>query len=504
MGYLIGYDVGTTSCKAAIITTQGQKVASAEESYSTYYPKPQWAEQDPDDWWKAIVLTTKSLLDKSHIQPSEILGIGFSSTMTNVILLDNDGKQLMPCIYWLDGRAGEQARRIMRRFGGRTVFTLFLGSVITGKDVLPKYFWVKENEPDIFRNISTILDSSGYLMFRATGKLICEWSEASGTGLFDVKKKKFDQFGLRIFGLLEELLPPLVRSIDQVGGLTKSAANELGLLEGTPVFPGAGDPMIAAVGSGTVGEAQAYLNLGTSAAIGVITAKHSKGKRGIVTLQSADPDKLLLYGETATAGACLKWAVQELYQQKPERKSFAQMDQEVDEAEPGSEDLIFTPWLYGERCPVPDERLRGGFLNLGLRHKRNHLARAIYEGVAFNLKWTLEEIQTRYGFSCQSLRVIGGGGRGLPWLRIIADITGRTLEVVPDPQERLSVGAGLIAAVGLGIYPSFEALKDAVPVEMKIDPDFNHQDVYQRNFLAYQEVYRSLRKFYRRFNQAET
>ncbi len=501
MDHLLTYDVSSTGCKAAIVATDGHLLETAFESYPTYYPQPMWSEQDPEDWWRAIVLSTRRVLETSKIEANQIIGLAFCTTMTNIVILDKEGKLLRPCIFWMDGRAGEEARFIMRRLGGEKIFTQLIGGTASGKDLVPKYLWLKRNEPEIYDRAYVFLDSSGYLLYRTTGELAYEWSVASGLGLFNFKSKKIDSLPMRFFGLNAEKFPQLVRSIDQVGGLTQAAADELGLLPGIPVFGGAGDPMIAAVGSGTVSEGDAYLNLGTSAFIGLLTRKALTGRRGLATIQSADPDMLMLYGETSTAGASLEWAARELYGAKADSATLQEMDQDVEGEKPGSGGLIFTPWMFGERCPIPDESLRGAFINLSVNRTRQQMARAIYEGVAYNLRWILDSIDELYGIKCETLRVLGGGAQGLPWLRIIADVTGCRLEVLPNPRERLAVGAAYVAAIGLGIYPSFEALKQLVPVEIVIEPDTSYDEIYARQYAAYRRIYPALRDLYHDLNR---
>ena len=501
MDYLLTHDVSSTGCKAAIVTIDGRLLNTAFESYPTYYPQPLWSEQDPEDWWQAIILSTKRVMEASGINADQIIGLAFSSTMTNIVVMDEQRKLLRPCIFWMDGRAGEEARYIMRRLGGEKIFTQLIGATASGKDVIPKYLWLKRNEPEIYEKGDVFLDASGYLLYRTTGEMAYEWSVASGLGLFNFKKKKIDSLLMRFFGLDAGKFPKLVSSIDKVGGLTQVAADELGLLPGIPVFGGAGDPMIAAVGSGTVSEGDAYLNLGTSAFVGVLIRKQLTGRRGLATIQSADPDMLMLFGETSTAGASLEWAVRELYGAEPNSDTLAKMDRDVEEAEPGAGGLIFTPWMFGERCPIPDESLRGAFINLSINRTRQQMARAIYEGIAYNLRWILDSIDELYGIKCETLRVLGGGAQGLPWLRIIADVTGCKLEVLPDPRERLAVGAALVAAIGLKIYPSFEALKSLVPVEVVIEPDSSHQDIYDRQYAAYRRIYPALRDLYHDLNR---
>ena len=501
MDYLLTHDVGSTGCKAALVTIDGHLVETAHETYPTYYPKPRWAEQNPEDWWGAIIRSTKLVMNASGVDPNQINGMAFSTTVTNIIVLDAHKELLRPCIFWMDGRAGEEARYVMRRLGGEKIFTQLIGGTASGKDMVPKFLWLKQNEPEIYNNGEYFLDVSGYLLYRTTGEMAYEWSVASGLGLFNFKTKKIDTMLMRFFGLAANKFPPLVRSIDQVGTLTQSAASELGLIPGIPVFGGAGDPMIAAVGSGTVTEGDAYLNLGTSAFIGLLISKPLTGRRGLATVQSADPEMLMLFGETSTAGASLEWAARELYGAQPDSETLAKMDQDVEETEPGSGGLIFTPWMYGERCPIPDESLRGAFINLSINRTRHHMVRAIYEGIAFNLRWILDSIDDLYGIRCRTLRVLGGGAQGLPWLRIIADITGCKLEVLPNPRERLAVGAALVAAIGMKIYPDFEAIKPLVPIEVVIEPDASHQDTYDTLYAAYRRVYPGLRDIYHDLNR---
>lgn len=498
---ILAYDVGTSGCKTAVVTTGGQVIATAAAAYPTSYPRPHWAEQNVDDWWRAVALTTQQALASAAARPQEVLGLAFSTQMLNTIAIDGDGQPLRPCIHWLDSRAGAEANGVMRKLGGAAIFARVVGAELTGKDLLPKYLWLKRNEPDVYRRAVALVDASGFLLFRATGRLVAEWSVASVTGLFNLKSKTWDRTLIRLFGLDIDKFPPLVRSYDRVGGLTSRAATELGLLAGTPVFGGAGDAQAAAVGSGAVGEEEAHLCLGTSGFVGVVTSRRVTGKNGIATIQAADPDKLLLIAESETVGECLRWAAREIYGADPDSSILAQMDEDVARVAPGAGDLIFTSWLYGERCPVADPRVRAAFLNLGANHTRAQMARAVYEGVAYNMRWILDVIARLYGFPCESLRVLGGGAQGLPWLRIIADISGRRLESVAYPRATSALGAALIAAIGLGVQPSFAALKPLVAVTHTIAPDPGPQATYDRLYSAYRRVYPALKDLYHDLNQ---
>ncbi|QQS45533.1 MAG: FGGY-family carbohydrate kinase [Acidobacteriota bacterium] len=499
MSYLLAFDVGTTRTKAVLMAVDGSLIATASETYPVIFPRPHWAEQDQEDWWRAVGSTSHEVLRRSRVKAEDVIGVSFSTQMLNVICLDRNREVIGRSISWIDGRAADEARSLMRRFGGEGIFAALLGATLTGKDFLPKYLWFKKHEPELLERAATLIDANGYLLFRSTGRLMCEWGNASVTGLFNLRTKMWDTGLMRFLGVDRTKFPDLAQSSENVGGLTDEAAGHLGLLPGTPVFAGSGDAMTAAVGAGAVGEGQCHLSLGTSAFLGIMTERKVTGRHGMASIQSADPGKLLLIGETEAAGACLKWAAKELYGASDDDAGiYRTMD--ADAAESEAAGLIFTPWMYGERSPVPDHRLRAGFINLSANHTRAQMTRAIYEGVAYNLRWILELMDELYRFRPEVLRVIGGGARGRPWLRVIADVTGRTLETTAWPQEAGAIGASMLASVGLGIHPSVEAAAKEIKVVEKITPDQSANDMHNRNYEAFQSIYRALRGVYSKLN----
>lgn len=502
--YIIAHDVGTGGNKAVLVDTEGNVCATAFAPYPISYPCPDWAEQEPEDWWHAVTITTRQVLEQARVAPRVVLCMVYTTQMLGIVPMGKDKQPLRPAIIWLDARAPAQAERIMRKFLGRKVFALIAGAELSGKDGLPKLLWLKEHEPHVYSGMSCFLDVNGYLIYRATGNMVFEWSCASAFG-FDLKKKDWLRGIIRYIGVDLDKFPPLVRSIDQVGTLTAQAAAECGLQEGTPIFGGGGDAPGAAVGAGAVGEGDGHIYLGTSGWVGVTTSKTPTGRHGVATLQSADPNKALLFAEMETAGACLKWIADEFYkveQADPNIPNvYALMDEKVETIPPGSDFLICTPWLYGERAPIADTWVRGTFFNLSADHTREHLLRAVYEGVAYNLRWMIEIVEQTFGFPLPTLRIIGGGARGKPWMQIIADVTGRRVETVANPQEAGAVGAALTAAVGLGLYPDFESLKKVVCMEHECEPQSDNAETYAVLYQAYQRLYTSLRRLYRDVNK---
>jgi len=501
---ILAHDVGTSGNKAVLVDTEGNVRATAFADYPIHYPRSDWAEQDPEDWWAAVASTSRQVLERAAASPGDVLCVAHSTQMLGLVPMGPGEQPLRRAIVWLDARAPQHAERIMCKFLGPRVFAAMAGAELSGKDGLPKLCWLKENEPETYRRMECFLDVNGYLLYRATGRRVFEWSGASAFCL-DLAKKDWMWWLIRYLGLDRDKFLPLVRSVDQVGTLTDRAARDCGLLEGTPVFGGSGDAPGAAIGSGAVGEGDGHIYLGTSGWVGVVTEKTPTGRHGVACIHSADPARALLFAEMETAGACLKWIADQFYRHEQADPSipnvYALMDEKVQTIPPGSNYLICTPWMYGERSPVADTWVRSTFFNISADHTREHLLRAVYEGVAYNLRWIIDIVERTYGFPLPALRVIGGGARGGPWMQIIADVTGRRVETVANPQEAGAVGVALTAGVGLGLYPDFAALKDVVQVEHQFAPQEEPAEVYDLLYHSYRELYGCLRKLYRDVNQ---
>jgi len=508
-GYVIAHDVGTSSVKTALISNQGKVIAYATSAYGFTYPKPGWVEQNPEDYWNGSVKNTREILQKNHIDLQLLKGIVFSTQAMGIIPLDSNNNLLNHNITWVDGRAEEQARWLMNLLGGKRVFRQMIGVEITGKDVIPKLRWLKQNKPDLYEKTETILDVNGYLKFRATGKKVFEWSGACSYG-FNLKKKDWERLLFKIAGIDIHKLPPLVRSTDVVGTLTPEVATELGLPSGIPVFGGCDDTQAAAIGSGSTKEGEAHIYLGTSAWAGVTTAKNLKHKNGAVILQSADAAMNLLVGITESAGSNLDWLIEKFYKYEKNdpaiKDIFPFIDRETEGVPPGSDHLIFTPWLLGERCPVSSTTTRGTLFNVGLEHTRGHFVKALLEGVGYNLKWIFENYKRDFGFQPEKIRAIGGGSVNDQWMQGIANITGKTVETLTQPTMAGALGAASCAFVGCGIIQDFHQVKQFIEVRNSYSPDPALEELYDHLFQSYKDVYKGLKKAYlranlKRFNQ---
>jgi len=495
--YILSHDIGTSSDKAVLVDFDGEVVATCSEPYPTYYPQPAWVEQDPEDYWKAVCKTSKKILEENGIAKDEIKGIVFSTQAQGVIPVDQSGNVLYNNITWVDGRAQLQAEHIMKKVGGKKLFTMLAGTPIMGKDCIAEITWLKEERPDIYEKTHLILDVNGYLKYKCTGRMVTELSGASSYGL-DLKKKTW----LSVFplvGIDMNRLPPLVSSTDIVGGLTEEAASESGLAAGTPVFGGCDDVQSAVVGSGMCRDGDVHIYLGTSAWVCATSKDADKFKHGAAAIQSADKEMNLIAGITESAGANIQWVCDQFFRHEKEQYGegvFEFMDKVVQDIPPGSDHLICTPWMLGERCPVSSTTTRATLFNITMVHTREHLMRSVYEGIGYNLRWILENYQKDYGFSCDDFRIIGGGALDKGWMQIIADITGKSFSVVKDPRNAGAVGAAMVALIGLGHIKSFADTREFVKTETRYTPKFENKMIYDKLFKDYKEIYYSLDKAY--------
>ncbi len=504
--FIISHDVGTGGSKAVLTDLSGAILASSFEPYETYYPQPHWAEQDPSDWWRAVTASTQSLLKESKIKSRQIVGTGFATQMLGVLPMDSSGIPLRQAIIWIDSRADEQAARLVRRLGGARVMMKVAGAVPSGKDVICKLQWIREKEPTIWDDTHKILDVNGYLVYRATGNMIIDHTGAGATGLLNNKTRDWSASLARILGIPLGKMPPVKSSIEVVGVLTAEAAGDMGL---EPVIGGMGDVPSAATGSGALEDGDAHICLGTSGWLCLSVSKPKNlGKNGIYSVASADPDMFIMIGESETAGACLKWFA-EHFARPDEREKvgdemaiFAVLDKAVEKVEPGSKRLLFTPWMFGERAPVTDTTLRGSFINLGLEHGRDHLLRAIYEGVAYNCRWLLDVVG-KADFKCETLRAIGGGAKSDIWMQILSDVTRREVEAVENPQEAGAVGCALAVAVALKEYESYRELKKVVKLRKTFEPNPDNRAEYDELYGVYRGLHAKLTGVCRRLNQPD-
>jgi len=509
--YVLAHDTGTTSNKAVLVGLDGEVIGHASAEYPVYYPKRGYAEQQPSDWWNAVAKTTRDILEEVNVKPSDIAAVIFATQMSGTLPVNSNGEPLMPCMIWLDTRAREKAEKMSKGFikiAGYNIFTLLKFLSITGgiyghagKDPICKILWLKEEQPKIYAETYKFLDCKDYLVFKCTGNFVTSRDCANIWWMMDTRKGKLNwsETILKKYGIERAKLPEIMKATDIAGKLTPQAASEMGLREGTPVVVGAGDVASSAIGSGAINKGKMHAYIGTSGWLGCHLSERKKDLfHYIGSICSANPDMYLCVAEQETAGACLDWLKNTVFRESREDvyKLFSEMAIKI---KPGADGLIFTPWLFGERAPLDDPTVRGGFYNLSLEHTREHMVRAVLEGVALNLKWALIYMEKLAG-KAESINIIGGGAISNIWCQIFADALNRKINRVRDPKEAGAKGAAIIATVALGHIKNFEEAEKLVKIESVYEPNPKNASVYEEIFREFKSIYKNNMKMYHRLN----
>ncbi|CAN5468112.1 xylulokinase [soil metagenome] len=487
--YFLGIDIGTGGSRAVLIDTSGTVVASAVADHPAFAsPQIGWAEQDPEDWWRASVSVIGQVLNSSGLAARDIESVSFSGQMHGSVLLGADGEVLRPALLWCDQRTEKQCLEITDTIGAEHLIELVSNPAITGF-TLPKLLWVRENEPDIWSRVRSILLPKDYVRFRLTGDRASDVADSSGTLLFDVSGRRWSSEMLDTFEIDADFLPIVYESIEITGKVSGAGAAATGLLEGTPVVAGAGDNAAGAIGMGIVKPGMLSSTIGTSGVAFAVTNRPTLDLKGRVhTLCHAIPDRWHLTGVTLAAGLSLKWFRENF----GAGATFAELDREAVAIPPGSDGAIWLPYLMGERTPHMDPNARAAFVGLTANHTRGHLARAVMEGVAFSLREAID-IFSGMGVIVDDIRLGGGGAQSALWRQIQSDVFGRPAETI-EADEGAAFGAAILAGVGAGAWQTVdEACEKAIRVADRVEPVRDSVEVLDRNYKIYKRIYPALR-----------
>jgi xylulokinase len=493
MKKLLGIDVGTGGTRAVLLDDTGRVVSVADAEHAAMSsPRVGWAEQDPRDWWRAACSAIKACLAKAKVQPADITGIGVTGQMHGLVLLDSQNEVLRPALIWCDQRTEEQCRAITQRVGAKRLIGLVANPALTGF-TLPKIWWVREHEPAIWVRARKILLPKDYARFRLTGTFATDVADASGTLLFDVANRRWSSSMLELAGVPEQLMPKVFESAEITSHVSKQGAAATGLREGAPVVAGAGDQAAGAVGMGIVEAGDVSATIGTSGVVFAATSAPFLDPQGrIHTFCHAVPGRWHVMGVTQGAGLSLRWFRDQFCTTNSGVTSYDELMKEAEKAPPGAEGLLWTPYLMGERTPHLDPQARGALVGLTAQHTRAHVIRAILEGVAFSLRDTLT-IFRELNVPVKSIRLGGGGARSALWQQIQADVYDVSVELIAA-EEGGAYGAGLLAGVGTGVWPSVqEACKTAVHVAKRITPITKNAELMRHRYAEYRKIYPALR-----------
>jgi xylulokinase len=484
MNCLLGIDLGTSSVKVVAFGVEGALRGIGVAEYPTLTPRPGYAEQDPNDWWRATVVATEEALSKAG-RP-EIVAIGFSGQMHGAVLLDRDNRLLGPAIIWADQRSADLLLEIKERMGGTTLARQ-CGTAPTVGFLIASVYWLQKFEPETLDRTTTVLLPKDYLRFRLTNELGTDETDAASSGIFNVNKRGWADEVIERLGFPKFIFPKVHASADLVGTLTADAASELSLPSGIPVSAGCADQPAQAVGNGLIDPPLGSVTIGTGGQVFVPLAEPLVDPQlRLHTFCHAPPARWYFLGAMLSAGMSLRWLRTVLGQQEI---PYAKLAQSAAEVPTGSDGLVFLPYLVGERAPIMDPQAKGGFVGLSLYHGTGHLVRAVLEGVAFTLRQIIDTM-VDCGADVTSLVASGNGLSNPSWRQILADVLARPLlqGEGQNALERAGVGAAKIAGIAAGVFKGYEEARKFAPVfrvATEPNPDVSLQyESYYRRFLG--------------------
>jgi xylulokinase len=533
--YVLAIDHGTGGPKCAIVSTHGDVINWAFEEVPLYTAKGGLAEQDPGDWWNAIINASQRVIDDCDIATEDIIGVCNTSQWSGTVAIDRGGTPLMNSIIWMDTRGSkymEKFHKGLLKIDGYNIIKMLTwikrtagGPGLNGKDPIANILWLKGEKPDIYKKTYKFLEPQDYINYRLTGEIAASYSSIHlhwVTDIRDINNITYSDKLIKKFKIDKEKLPQDLKwSTEILGSLQNEVADELGLEKDTKVVVGAPDLQSANIGSGAVHNYQGHIYIGTSDWLGChVPYKKTDIFHNMASAPSALPGKYMLINEQEIAGGALTFLKDnilyhedELLQEEAVPDVYKIFDKIVAGTPAGSNDLIFTPWLIGERGPVDDHTIRGGLYNLSLEMNREHIIRAIFEGIAYNIRWLLMYVekfikkwvkkdkptQIQNGVIMPELNIIGGGAQSDIWCQIFADILNRKIRQVKNPIQANARGAAFIAAVGLG-HIKWEHIPKHIEFSKIFTPNPDNRQVYDKLFSEYLNIYEAMGDIYGRLN----
>ncbi len=491
--HYLGIDVGTTAVKALVVDDSGSVIGDAEAAQDLSVPQPGWSEQNPSDWWQGTIDAVRAACAQAGV--NDVASVGLSGQMHSSVLLDAADDVLRPAILWNDVRTTAQCRFITETVGEADL-ARFVGNPALEGFTAPKLLWVRDEEPNVFDRVRSVLLPKDYIRFLMTGEKAMDPSDAAGTLLFDIRQNGWSTGMLSALDLDAALLPPIAGSAEVAGRLTSGAAATLGLREGTPVVGGGADNAAASVGSGVVKSGTMQTSIGTSGAVvAPIDQPHVDPGMRIHSFNHAVPDMWYLMGVVLSAGAALTWFRRALSGSQGAGVSYDELTAEAAEVPPGADGLTFLPYLTGERTPHADSNARGVFVGIHAGHERGHMVRAVMEGVIFALRDSLELMRGLNADAEESVAV-GGGARSPFWRQMQADVLGVPVVTV-GPSGGAPYGAAMLAAVGSDGFASVpEACQAWIKPLDRLEPDTKTRDAYEHAYERYAKLYPRLKEHF--------
>ncbi len=499
--YLLGIDIGTSACKTAVFDENGKVIASGNGDYQVYYPHPGWAEQNPEEWWAAVCHAVRTTLEKGKIRPGEIVGIGIDGQSWSAIPVNKNGEVLTNTPIWMDTRAADICEEVGARIGEDNMFQV-CGNPFKPSYTTPKILWYQRHMPEVYAHTYKVLQSNSYIAYKLTGEMTQELTQGYGLHCFDMRKGVWDLDMCQELGISPDLLPDIYPSHGVVGKVTAKAASECGLIEGIPVVAGALDAACGTLGAGVVHPGETQEQGGQAGGMSICLDTYKADPRLILSYHAV-PDQWIIQGGTVGGGGVMRWLEKEFadYERvkgKEIGKNSLELFNEIAEkVAPGSDGVVFLPYMSGERSPIWDPDAKGVFYGLDFSKTKGHFVRAAMEGVALSLRHNLD-VAEHAGAHASELRAMGGSANSLLWTQIKADVTGKKI-IVPSSDTATTLGAVILAGVGIGMYQSFEeAVDKTVIIKREHLPNAANEEVYKKNYEIYLQLYDNLKEVMRR------
>ncbi|MEI6100381.1 MAG: xylulokinase [Eubacteriales bacterium] len=490
MKYLVGIDPGTSGVKCLVMDEVGKVVKSVTREYPLYTPKPAWSEQDPSDWWNSTKEALQEML--SGLDKSKIVAVGFSGQMHGLVALDANNQVIRRAILWNDQRTDAECQEIIEVAGGIDGLVSYTNNNMLTGYTGGKILWLKKNEPENYAKMKKFVMPKDYVWYHLTGVLATDASEASGTGLFDVKNRKWATALIEKLGFSMDLFPKVYESDQITGQVTKEAEAATGLPAGIPVYGGGGDAVIQNAGMGIVREGTLGVVMGTSGVVG--TSMNSFGVNTGGRLQffcNNAANKWMAFGCQLSCAGSMEWFKNTFYADSKE--PFAEINKGAEASSIGAGGVQFLPYLTGERCPYPDPDARGVFFGMSLLTNKGDLARAVMEGVAYGLRQMCDLIrETNPKLQFKDLILSGGGAKSALWKQIVADIFDLPVKILAGAAEGGAYGGAIVAGVGEGIWKALDEV-DVYEVREVVNPIPANVQAYKKHMEIYSKLYFDLK-----------
>ena len=501
--YILAHDLGTSGNKASLFTKEGEMVGSRIASYDTRYFNEKWVEQNPENWWEAVCLSTKQLIDDIGIHPGDIKVVSFSGQMMGCLCVDAEGKPLRDSIIWADQRATKQVKDLEKHLTQEDFYRI-VGHRNTPSYGIQKLMWLRDNEPDIYEKTYKVLNAKDYIVLKLTGNFVTDYSDGNGMGCFDLVNLAWSDRILEASGIDREKLPDLQPSTYIAGGVSEEAAWATGLAQGTKVVIGAGDGVTANIGAGSVSEGKTYCSLGTSAWVTTTTKEPIfDPQMRTVTWAHAIPGYYAPNGTMQYAGGAYNWMKKAIYASESapvEGESVHDIiNQKIEETPPGSNGLLFLPYLIGERAPRWDSASKGSYLGITSETTQGEMMRSVVEGVTFNLGIIFDILQQH--IEIEEVTIIGGGAKSKAWRQIMADVFGVPVSVPTILDEAGSMGAAIIGGVGAGLFKDFNVVEQFITIKSSQTNNPELKETYTKAKERFDDFYFAIRPVYEKHQQ---